>query len=155
MNHIKDTIIHKQYMMQSALKMYDILISEKQESLAVELLKRAAYHDNSKFEEDEAMLLASLQSKKALMDPTINLNEDERKIIEQHWKKNRHHPEHFDNINEMEDIDIMEMICDWHARSKQHNTDMIEFVKIRQTNRFHFPEKMFEKILEYCEKMEK
>lgn len=155
MNHIKDTIIHKEYMMRSALKMSEILIAEQKEELAMELLKRAAYHDNSKFDKDEAVSLSSIQCKKALIDPNINLSDEERKTIEQHWKKNRHHPEHFDDIEKMKEIDILEMVCDWHARSEQHKTNLIDFVLIRQENRFHFPEDMFEKILKYCKWMVK
>lgn len=150
MNHIKDTVIHKKHMMDSALKMADKLIQNGEEELAIELLKRSIYHDNSKIGKDEIILLSSITNKKALMDPNINLNEKEKESIEKHWEKNRHHPEHFKDVKEMEEIDIIEMVCDWHARSVQHETDMIDFVVIRQKNRFHFPEDMFKKIIYYC-----
>ena len=50
----------------------------------------------------------------------------------------------------MNEVDILEMCCDWHARSIQYHTDFLSFVKIRQENRFHFPKDMFDKIWKYC-----
>ena len=55
----------------------------------------------------------------------------------------------------MDDVDILEMVCDWAAKSYQTNTSLLEFVKIRQENRFHFPDEMFAKILKYCEILER
>lgn len=37
-------------------------------------------------------------------------------LIETHWKNNRHHPEYFKDISNMEELDIIEMVCDWYAR---------------------------------------
>ena len=78
------------------------------------------------------------------------LDEIMKKSIELHWKHNSHHPEYFENVEDMSELDIMEMCCDWHARSQQYGTDFLSFVKTRQENRFHFPETMFEKIWNYC-----
>jgi hypothetical protein len=80
----------------------------------------------------------------------VLLSEEQQKLVELHWKNNRHHPEYFDDVSQMEEIDIIEMCCDWHARSVQYDTDLLEFAKIRQENRFHFPEDMYKKILKYC-----
>ena len=46
----------------------------------------------------------------------------------------------------MKEIDIIEMVCDWHARSVQYGTNLMEFVTVRQENRFKFPQEMYEKI---------
>lgn len=154
-NFIEDTIIHKKYMLDSSLKMYKILIKKNKEDLANELIRRAIVHDNSKFNENEATLLASIISKKALTDPLINIGKDEKEIVKKHWKNNRHHPEYFENVEDMTELDIIEMVCDWNARSMQYKTDFVEFVITRQENRFNFPENMFNKILDYCFELEK
>ena len=48
-------------------------------------------------------------------------------------------------------VDIMEMCCDWHARSTQYKTNFLEFVKKQQEIRFKFPEWMFAEVWHYCE----
>ena len=68
-----------------------------------------------------------------------------------HYKHNAHHPEHFESVLDMEKIDILEMCCDWHARSTQYKTDFLDYVKTAQETRFHFPDWMFQEIWHYCE----
>ena len=150
LNYINDTITHKKYFMESAMRMSKVLLEENKEELAIELLKRAAYHDNSKFDKDEMCSLSAISCKKALIDPNINMDQHTQQILEHHWRKNRHHPEHFKDVRDMKEIDILEMVCDWHARSTQYGTDLLEFVEVRQENRFHFPDDMFKKIWNYC-----
>lgn len=151
MVQIEDTIIHKQYVLQSALKMFHYLCSIGQEELGLKLLKRAAVHDNSKLEGHELKLMSRLWDKKeAFTDAQYTLSERQKEIIQEHWKKNRHHPEYFEDYSEMTELDILEMVCDWHARSSQYHTDLMEFAITRQENRFHFNEEMYEKIIRYC-----
>lgn len=152
LTHVFETMVHKSFVIQACLKMSKYLISEGKKDLAMLLLKRANIHDNSKLVGPELELLSSLYgSQDAFTNPKVQLSENERKIIEKHWENNRHHPEHFDNVEKMTELDIIEMVCDWYARSCQYKTDFLEFVKSRQENRFHFPSKMFEKVYNYCE----
>lgn len=148
---IEDTLTHKKLVIDSGYKMCQYLFNNKQEKLALDLLNRIILHDNSKFSHEELYGLASINNKKALSDPNILLSAEQQKQVELHWKRNKHHPEYFNDYSEMEEIDIIEMCCDWHARSVQYGTSLMEFVKIRQENRFHFPDKMYKKILKYCE----
>lgn len=150
MCQIQDTLIHKKLVIDSGYKMCNYLFTQNKNDLAFELLNRIITHDNSKFTEEELYGLASISNKKALINPDILLSADQQKIVEIHWKNNRHHPEYFKDINDMKEIDIIEMCCDWHARSVQYGTDLMQFIKIRQKNRFHFPEKTYKKILKYC-----
>lgn len=149
-NQIQDTLTHKKLVIDSGYKMCNYLFKKNKDKLAFELLNRIIVHDNSKFTHDELYGLASIRNRKALMNPDVLLSKEQQKIVEIHWKNNRHHPEYFKNIEDMTDVDIMEMCCDWHARSIQYGTDLMEFVNIRQENRFHFPEHIFKKILKYC-----
>jgi len=150
-NQIEETFTHKYLVMQSCLKMSKYLHSVGKDDLAIGICRRAVLHDNSKLDDNELGAFSKLDSKKAaLKDPNICPDEKTKNIIEIHWHKNRHHPEFFTEIGDMAEIDILEMCCDWHARSIQYGTDLIEFAKIRQENRFHFSEEQFEKILNYC-----
>lgn len=149
-NQINDTLDHKILVIKCGQKMCNYLFETDQNDLAISLIKRIIVHDNSKFNEKELCGMSILKDNTALIDPNVLLSEDQKEIIEEHWKHNRHHPEYFNDVTEMQELDIIEMVCDWGARSIQYKTDLIEFVKIRQNNRFHFPEKMYKKILNYC-----
>ena len=149
-HQIKDTLEHKKIVMDSCYKMAEYLFNEGKNELGVEIINRAIVHDNSKFSKEELYALSSISSAKALTDPNVLLSNDQQKLVEMHWKNNRHHPEYFSAITNMSEIDIIEMCCDWHARSVQFGTNLIEFAKVRQENRFHFPKEMFNKILFYC-----
>jgi hypothetical protein len=96
------------------------------------------------------MLSTLYGNQESFINPEVQLSAHQREIIEMHWENNRHHPEHFEDIVSMTELDIVEMCCDWYARSLQYGTDFIEFIKTRQETRFHFPEDMFNEILKYC-----
>jgi hypothetical protein len=150
LNEISDILNHKKFIMDSGYKMCKYLFDNGKDDMAFELLERIVIHDNSKIEKNELYLLNSIKDKRSLVDPNILLSCQQKQIIESHWKNNRHHPEYFENISDMLDIDIIEMCCDWNARSLQCGTDLIKFVEIRQEKRFKFPENIYEKIIEYC-----
>jgi hypothetical protein len=67
-----------------------------------------------------------------------------------HWKRNSHHPEYYDNPNDMSELDLLEMACDCHARSKQYGTSLLEYIDIQQNIRFHFDKEHFKKLRAYC-----
>lgn len=149
--HIKDTILHKKFMLECGLILIDYLYKNNRSEEALELAKRCARHDNSKFEGEEIAQFIKLdKSRTSMIDSEINLSEDVKRIIAVHWKNNKHHPEHFKSYKDMTEIDIMEMVCDWYARSQQFKTDFLSFVKTRQEKRFCFDEEFFEKVYNYC-----
>lgn len=150
MYQIKDTLVHKELVMQCGYKMCEYLSENNKDDLALELINRIIVHDNSKFTKSELYGLSTIFNRSALIDPTVLLSPQQQDVIQTHWYNNRHHPEYFDDVSEMLEIDIIEMVCDWYARSIQCNTDLISFIEIRQENRFHFPEKIYKKIIEYC-----
>lgn len=150
--HLEETIIHKKMVLEACWKMSRYLDSVGREKEAIEILRRAAVHDNSKLGDEEIEAFSTIvNDKSCLGNAEKQLDEVKLNIIKIHWKNNSHHPEHFEHKEDMTEMDIIEMVCDWYARSMEYGNDLIEFVKKRQSERFHFPEKMFEKIIEYCE----
>lgn len=148
---MNDLITHKKHVMDSCLLMSEYLHKIGEENMAIEILRRSFIHDISKLDNDELSGFLELKIKeKSFTNANSLLNDYEKERIKTHWKKNKHHPEYFENIEEMEEIDIIEMVCDWFSRSIQFNTDIIEFAETRQKNRFKFPPEMFEKIIKYC-----
>ena len=152
-NQIKDTVIHKQYFLNSAKMLIDAGYSE----LAIKLIRRAGIHDNSKFSMREIDCLSKISDLQndddGFTNPDYKLNSAQEELIKIHWQHNRHHPEFFNNINEMRLLDILEMICDWHARSVEYSTDLLEFVTKRQKTRFHFDSVVFSAIYYICNAM--
>lgn len=149
-NQIKDTLTHKKLVMDSGYKMCEYLFLENKDELALELINRIIVHDNSKFSNKELYGLSSIKDRASLVDPNVLLTQEQEEIIREHWKVNRHHPEFYSKVENMTEIDIIEMCCDWHARSVQSQTNLIDFVETRQKNRFHFPQQTYNLIIKYC-----
>ena len=149
----QDTIVHKEYVVRSCEKLAMYLDRVGATEHAKQLRARALVHDNSKISNEDEMKALSriINDKTSLKDPTKQLSPIKKDAIKLHWKNNSHHPEHFKTPIDMSKLDIMEMCCDWHARSVQYGSDFLSFVKLRQNDRFHFPEWMFAEIWHYCE----
>jgi len=149
-NHIEDTLIHKQYVLQSARILSKSLIENGQLDQALALIKRCSVHDDSKFMAAEVEAFIMLDNKESMMNPRVTLDEKQKAALRLHWQNNSHHPEHFSDVTMMTDLDLMEMACDCSARSMQYGTDLLDFIEVRQNERFHFPEEMYEKYKGYC-----
>lgn len=148
---LDDLIEHKKHVMESCKTMAHYLIDAGEYDMAKELILRGLVHDNSKLKEEEFGKFMELKIKdRAFTNARTVLNDYEKERIAVHWKNNPHHPEYYESVDEMTTMDKMEMVCDWHARSKQYHTDLLEFLETRQKNRFHFSEEMYEEIYRYC-----
>ena len=144
--HIHDTLTHKHFFIQSTMKMIEYLYAQDRYDDALELAKRCSMHDHSKLEMDEVQHFIQLPIESK---PNGRLTEEQRQLIEMHWKRNRHHPEFFSDYHKMSEIDILEMVCDWYARSLQFETDFMEFVNEIPRERFGFDDEFFDKVLQY------
>ncbi len=149
----QDTLIHKEFVLKSTEKLARYLDSIGATHHAQLLRQRAIVHDNSKINNRSELIALSkiINDKSTLRDSSVPISSIMRDAIQLHWQNNSHHPEHYKNVVDMSKIDIMEMCCDWHARSMQYNSDFLSFVKKRQEERFHFPDWMFAEIWHYCE----
>src|SRR5258708_1360591 len=102
---VKDLVQHKKW------------VAEYMQMVANDLFRRAAVHDNSKFdpEEFEAYDEAFPNLQKYAYG-TEELRAELRKIkpaIHHHFEVNSHHPEHYENgIAGMSLLDVIEMVCD-------------------------------------------
>lgn len=150
--HISDTLLHKQLVIKAGMNLIQYLYENGRNEDALQLARRCARHDNSKFESEEMKGFLRLPKEgETMKNANATMPETVQKFIKMHWKHNRHHPEFFTDYHEMEELDIMEMVCDWYARSLQFGTNFKEFVKTRQANRFHFDEDFFNVVWKYCE----
>lgn len=115
----------------------------------VELLRRGELHDQSKLEPPEVE--AFTQYTASLAGLTFGSPEYEaakqamRPALTHHYAKNRHHPEHHKRgIRDMNLIDLVEMMCDWHAAASRHSDGNIrKSIEINAT-RFGIPVELAE-----------
>jgi hypothetical protein len=105
-----------------------------------ELTYRAIYHDQSKFDPIEAGPLQEMQD---LIDregqAPFGTDEYRRRtallgpMLEHHYAKNSHHPEHWSNgIASMSILDVVEMLCDWKAASERGGDSAINLTYLAQ-----------------------
>jgi len=149
---INDALMHRACVMRSGQYLSKYLIRINRSVDAIRLLARCSIHDISKIQNTEEFLsLASIVDQMDSMhDVTHVLSSCQEDAIRLHWKRNSHHPEYYESPNDMSDLDIMEMACDCHARSKQYGTDLIEFITKQQEIRFHFDLRHFYMLKRYC-----
>lgn len=94
------------------------------------LMLRAILHDCSKYNYSEAKgflhLIAVFINAQYGTPEYYSILDKERDIINQHYKKNDHHPEHHNSINDMNIYQLLEMISDWKSSVKKNKNGNIK-----------------------------
>ncbi len=94
-----------------------------------ELLERAKVHDASKFGPEERIpyvWLTEYHRCRRKGEPFAypeGVAEQVKQAITHHVTSNRHHPEFHADPNEMSDVDLIEMVCDWTAMAQEFGQD--------------------------------
>ena len=149
---MNDTLVHRACVMRSGQYLSTYLIHNNRSIDAIRLLGRCSVHDISKIQNTEEFIsLASIIDEIGQMADVDHVQTrkqvDAKKL---HWLHNSHHPEYYESPNDMSELDLLEMACDCHARSKQMGTDLIEFIDKQQELRFKFDSDHFKKLKKYC-----
>jgi len=122
-----------------------------------ELLDRAKVHDNSKL----SGLEKELFDKYTPILKTITYGSDDYKkslemlkpALDNHYKENTHHPEHYENgINDMDLFDILEMLNDWKAATKRTKTGDIKKSLEINKDRFNISDQLYDILLNTIER---
>lgn len=149
--HFEELCEHKKILIDSCKILSVYFLKENKEDFALNLMKRAFVHDISKLSKFEFHAADAFDSfSKHTNTRNHNFSNDEKIFLHEHWKNNKHHPEHWDDVNNMTDVDIAEMVCDWHARSVEFEDNLIEYIEHRQKTRFAFPDSLYSKIIYYA-----
>jgi hypothetical protein len=104
------------------------LLAEVTDSGA-ELIERAKVHDASKFGPEERIpyvWLTEYHRCRRTGEPfeyPEGMAERVRQAIHHHVTSNRHHPESHADPNDMSDVDLIEMVCDWTAMAQEFDQD--------------------------------
>lgn len=146
------------------LRHYGSMISHKAQVMRFllktcwELIKRGIVHDFSKFGSKEAPLfaetVAELRGLTYGTDEYFECLERMKPAIEHHYKKNSHHPEHYDGtLREMSLLDMIEMLADWKAATLRHDDgDVLRSIE-QNSDRFQYDDEMKAKMLEFYEEI--
>jgi hypothetical protein len=90
-----------------------------------ELIERARIHDVSKFGPEERIpyvWLTEYHRCRRNGEPfeyPPGVAENVKRAIHHHVTTNRHHPEFHADPNDMSDVDLIEMVCDWTAMAQE------------------------------------
>jgi hypothetical protein len=109
------------------------------------LKSRAENHDKSKLESPEVEVFdqctGELKDSKYGSPEYLACLERMKPALQHHYSKNDHHAEFFRNgMADMNLLQVLEMICDWTAATKRHNTgDIRKSIEINQ-KRFGYPD---------------
>ena len=138
-DYVKDLVDHKQR------------VAGYMQSVANDLFRRAAVHDNSKFspEEFEAYdeAFPELQKYAYGSEELRAVYKKIKPALKHHFAANDHHPDHFENgIQQMNLIQLIEMVCDWLAASERSQTSMLTGLEINK-ERYHIDDQLFEAIV--------
>jgi hypothetical protein len=94
-----------------------------------ELVERAKIHDESKFGPEERIPYVwlteyyRLRRNSEQFEYPEGVEERVKLAIHHHVTSNRHHPEFHADPNDMSDIDLIEMVCDWTAMAQEFGQD--------------------------------
>ena len=90
-----------------------------------ELIERAKAHDASKFGDEERIPYVWLteyhrrrRTGQSFEYPE-GVEEQVKRAIHHHVTSNRHHPEFHADPDDMSDVDLIEMVCDWTAMAQE------------------------------------
>lgn len=119
---------HIEGVQRAARKLSSRLAEQGEFTLARRLVQRAYRHDNSKFEGVEWNHMD-----KGFDDPLG------KEAILHHQQVNNHHPEYFaEGIKGMSEVQLAEMVCDWHARQSEIGTDLREWVTGKAAEKYEY-----------------
>jgi len=104
---------------------------------AQELMRRAMIHDASKLESPEREIFIRMTPK--LRDMTYGSDEYKAALKElgealhHHYAHNDHHPEHGEEMENMDLFSVVEMVCDWMAACKRHaDGDIFDSLRVNK-----------------------
>lgn len=127
--------------------------------LATEVTQRGSTHDEDKLVGDFAQSFL----KGVFVFPKLEYGSEEykqaleeiRPAVENHYAKNRHHPEYFaDDVSGMNVVDLMEMVCDWKAASERQDGGSIEKTLEVNSKRFNLSDDLLSIIKNTLELLE-
>jgi hypothetical protein len=125
--HLDNLVRHIELVRGACLLLGKRLIAGGRQTFGRLLVARGFVHDESKFFGIEWDYLHAGK----------DVPEDRQLLaIEHHRRTNAHHPEYWGGLENMPEIAVAEMICDWYARSQEFGTDLRVWIRTEAVPRY-------------------
>lgn len=118
--HVDNLVRHIELVHKAGLLLAKRVMAQGRKEFGRNLLGKIYQHDVSKFGGIEWDYLH------------VGKDVDKEKLklaIKQHQSVNSHHPECHGGIENMGEMDVAEMVCDWYARAQEFGTGLREWIK--------------------------
>ncbi|VTS05637.1 DUF5662 family protein [Tuwongella immobilis] len=125
--HLENLVRHIELVREACLLLGRRLIAQGRIDLGRILIGLGHVHDASKFHGIEWQYLhvgPDAPPEKLAM------------AIAQHTQTNPHHPEYWGGVENMPEIYVAEMVCDWYARSQEFGTSLRDWIRSEAITRF-------------------
>ncbi len=112
------------------------------------------HHDEDKFSNElkNQYILLTWSYFRNLPIPSEH-QDDVEKAWKKHYSSNKHHPEYWSNIQEMDEESLTEMCADWCAMSKEKHNDPINWAEEHIDSKWKFSETQIHFIYKTLNKM--
>lgn len=127
LEHLDNLIRHIELVREATILLGKRLINQGRHEFGRLLIARGFQHDVSKFTGIEWDFLH--QGKDV---PTAELN----LAIKNHQSTNSHHPEYWQGFDNMPELDVAELACDWLARSQERGTALRDWIRDNAIEKF-------------------
>lgn len=118
-DHIRNLVRHINLVREACLLLGTRLIATGKREFGRILISKGFIHDASKFHGIE---WDYLHSGRDIPREKLDL------AIKQHVMTNPHHPEYWGGVENMPDIFLAEMVCDWYGRSQEFGTSLRDWI---------------------------
>lgn len=125
--HLDNLLRHIDMVRQAGVLLGKRLIEQGRKDFGRLLIGKVYEHDTSKFYGIEWRYLHAGND--------VDL-EDLERAVKQHTETNSHHPEYWGSFQNMPEIAVAEMVCDWYARSQEFGTSLRGWIKDTAIERF-------------------
>ncbi len=126
--HLENLVRHIELVRGACLLLGKRLMAQGRQEFGRILIARGFEHDVSKFSGIE---WDYLHAGKDIPKEQLDL------AIKQHVRTNSHHPEYWGGFENMPELAVAEMVCDWYARSQEFGTGLRDWIKTKAVEKFH------------------
>lgn len=126
--HLDNLLRHKELVKDAAILLGKRLMETGRAELGKRIIVRGYAHDASKFHGVEWEYLHAGNDV---------LKENVTFAMGQHQCCNSHHPEYWGGMENMDQVSIGELCCDWYARAQEFGTSLRDWIKTQANGRFH------------------
>ncbi len=125
--HLENLVRHIELVREACLLLGRRLMAQGRQEFGRILIARGFEHDVSKFSGIEWDFLHA--------GPDVPREQLEL-AVRQHVRTNSHHPEYWGGFENMPEIAVAEMVCDWYARGQEFGTGLRDWIRDHAIDRF-------------------